>query len=76
MSTIFVSEIKDAKNNKSFNFLNSRFSVMGCPMDTIFGMSSETSLRFLKSIISHFFSKYRKSYNILNAKSCLKIEDS
>ena len=57
MSTIFVSEIKDAKNNKSFNFLNSRFSVMGCPMDTIFGMSSETSLRLLKSIISHFFSK-------------------
>ena len=42
MSTIFVSEIKGAKNDKIFNFLNGRFSVMGGPMDTIFGMFSET----------------------------------
>ena len=46
MSTIFVSEIKGAKNDKIFNFLNGRFSVMGGPMDTIFGVFSETSEAF------------------------------
>ena len=42
MSTIFVLEIKGSKNDKIFNFLNGRFSVMGGPMDMIFGVFSET----------------------------------
>ena len=46
MSTIFVLEIKVSKNDKIFNFLNGRFSVMGGPMDTIFGVFSETSEAF------------------------------
>ena len=77
MPTIFVLEIKDARNNKVFNFFNGRFSVVGDPMDMIFGVFSETIMRLLKSRISHFFfSKYSKSYSILNAKSCLKSERS
>ena len=76
MSTIFVLEIKGTKSNKVFNFLNGRFSVMGSPMDMIFGVFSETIVRFLKSLISQFFSKCSKSYNILNGKSCLKLEGS
>ena len=74
MSTSFVLKIKGAKNDKIFNFLSDRFSVIGSPMDMIFGVFSETIMRFLKSIISQFFSKYNKSYNILNAKRCLKRE--
>ena len=76
MSTIFVLEIKGTKSNKVFNFLNGRFSVMGSPMDMIFGVFSETIVRFLKSLISQFLSKCSKSYNILNGKSCLKLEGS
>ena len=76
MSITFVLEIKSAKNNKVFNFLNDCFSVMGGPMDMIFGVFSETIVRFLKYIISQFFSKYSKSYNILSVKSCLKLEGS
>ena len=74
MSTILVLEIKGSKNNKMFNFLNDRFSVMGGPITMIFGVFSETVARLLKSIISQFCSKDSKSYNILNAKSCLKLE--
>ena len=33
----------------------------------------QTYMRLLKHIISQFFSKYSKSYNILNVKSCLKL---
>ena len=76
MSTIFVLELKSAKNNKLFNYLNGRFSVMGGSMDMIFGVFSETIVRLLKSIILQFFSKYSKSYNILDSKSCLKIKGS
>ena len=76
MSTIFVLELKGAKNNKRFNYLNGRFSVMGGSMDMIFGVFSETIVRLLKSIILQFFSKYSKSYNILDSKSCLKIKGS
>ena len=72
MSAIFVFEIKNAKKDKIFNFLKGRFSVMGGPMDMIFGVFSETYVRLLKKIISRFFSKYSKSYNNLNVKSCLK----
>ena len=76
MSTIFVLEIKGTKSNKVFNFLNGRFSVMSGPMDMIFGVFSETIVRFLKNLISQFFSKCSKSYNILNGKNCLKLDGS
>ena len=74
MSTIFVLEIKGSKNNKMLNSLNDRFSVMGGTITIIFGVFSETIARLLKSIISQFSSKDSKSYNILNAKSRLKLE--
>ena len=45
MSTIFILEIKDMKNNKIFNFLNDRFYVMSGPMGMIFGV-------FIESIVS------------------------
>ena len=76
MSTIFVLEIKGAKNDEIFNILSGCFFVMGGCMDVIFSEFSETIVRLLKSIISQFFSKYIKSYNILNVKSCLKLEGS
>ena len=75
MSTIFNLEIKGSKNNKIFNFLNGCFSVMAGPINMIFDVFSETIVRFLKGIIPQFFSKDSKSHNILNAKSCLKLED-
>ena len=49
---------------------------MGGPMDMIFGVFLETIVRLLKSIISQFFSKYNKSYHILNATRYLKREGS
>ena len=55
---LFVFEIKGAKKAKIFNFLNDHFSIIGAPMDMIVGMFSEINVRLLKSIISHFFSKY------------------
>ena len=41
MSTIFILEIKGAKDNKIFNSLDGCFSVMGGPMDMISGLFSE-----------------------------------
>ena len=38
-----VFEIKGAKEDKIFKFLNSRFSVTGGPMDIIFGVFSDLS---------------------------------
>ena len=73
MTAASIFEIKDAKKDKIFNFLKGRFSVMVGPMDMIFGVFSETYARLLKSIPSQFFSRYRKSYNNLNVKSCLKL---
>ena len=61
---------------KNIYFLNGRFSVMGGPIDMTFGVFSETIVWLVNSIILEYFSKYRKSYNILNAKSCLKLEGS
>ena len=72
MSAAFIFEIKGAKKDKIFNFLEGHFSVMGGPMDMIFGLFSETYVRLLKSITLPFFSKYSKSYNNLIVKSCLK----
>ena len=74
MPTIFVLEIKGGKNNKMLSFLNDRFFVMSGPINMIFVVFSETIMRLLKSIIAQFFSKDSESFNILNAKSCLKLE--
>ena len=73
MSAAFIFEMKGTKKDKIFNFLKGCFSVMASPMDIIFGVSSETYARLLKSITSQFLSRYRKSYNNLNVKSCLKL---
>ena len=73
MSDFFIFEIKRAKMDQIFNFLKDSFSVMSVPIDMIFGVFSETELSPLKNIILQFFSKYSKSYNILNVKSCLKL---
>ena len=71
MSAVYIFEIKGAKKDKIFDFLKSRFTVMGGPMDMIFGVFSETYVGLLKSITSEFYSRYSKSYNNLNIKSCL-----
>ena len=63
----FILEIKGAKKDQLFSFSPE----MGGPMDVIFGVSSDTYERLLKSITSQFFSRYSKSYNNLNVKSCL-----
>ena len=46
---------------------------MGGPMDMIFGVFLETYVRLLKSITLQFYSRYNKTYNNLNAQSCLKL---
>ena len=76
MSAVFIFEIKGAKKDNIFNFLKGSFSVMRGPMDMIFGVFSETYVRLLTSITSQFFSRYSKSYNNLNVKSCLKLNGS
>ena len=38
MSAVFIFEIKGAKKDKILNFLKGRFSVMGGPMDMVFGV--------------------------------------
>ena len=73
MSAFFIFETKRVKTDKILNFLKGRFSVMSGSMDMIFDMLSETNVGLLKNIILQFFSKYSKSYNILNVKSCLKL---
>ena len=74
MLTVLIFEIESAKTDKMFNFLESHFSVMGGPVDMIFGVFSGTYVRFLKSITLQFFSRYSKSYNNLNVKICLKLD--
>ena len=73
MSACFIFEIKRAKADRIFSFLKGRFSVMSDPMDMIFGVFSKSNVRLLKYITPRFFSKYSKSYNILNVKSCFKL---
>ena len=75
MSDFFIFEIKRAKMDQIFNFLKDSFSVMSVPIDMIFGVFSETEVRLLKNVILQFFSKYSKSYNILNIKRCLKLNN-
>ena len=78
MSAVFIFEITGAKKEKNFffNFLKDRFSVMGGPMNMIFGVFLETFVRLVKSLILQFFSGHSKSYNNLNVKSCLKLNGS
>ena len=73
MSAFFIFKIKRAKSDKIFNFLNGPFSLISGSMDMIFGVFLETNMRLLKNTILRFFSKYSKSYNILNVKNCLKL---
>ena len=73
MSAVFIFEIKDAKKDKILNFLKGPFLSNGGPMDMIFDVFSETYVKLLKSITSKLFSRYSKSYNSLNVKSCLKL---
>ena len=72
MFAFFIFEIKEAKKDKSFNFLKGRFFVIGTPMDMVFGLFSDVYVRLSKSITSQFFSTYSKNYINLNVKSCLK----
>ena len=65
MSAVFIFEIKDAKKDKIFNFLKGRFSVMGAPMDMIFGVFSETYVRLLKSINLLYFSGHSNSKKVI-----------
>ena len=74
MSAVSTFEIKSKKIDKIFNFLKGCFSVMGDPIDMIFGVLLETYLKLLKCIIFQFFSKYSKSYNNLNVKKYLKLK--
>ena len=55
MSAVFIFEIKNAKNDKIFNFLKGCFSVMGGPMNMIFGVFSANYVRLLKNITGIFF---------------------
>ena len=73
MSGFFIFEIKRAKMDKMFILLKGCLSVISISMDMIFDVFSETDVRLLKHIISKFFSKYSKSYKILNIKRCLKL---
>ena len=50
MSAVLIFEIKGAKRDKIFNFLKGGFSLMGGPMDMIFGVFSEMYVSLLKSI--------------------------
>ena len=70
-----IFEIKRAKTDTIFNFLKGRFSVMSGLMCMIFGVFSKTNVRLLKPKTSQFFSKYSKSYTILNVKNCLKLNN-
>ena len=73
MSAVFIFEIKGVKKKKKINFLKNSFYVMRRPMDMNFGVFLETYVRLLTSITSQYFSSYSKSYDNLNAKSCLKL---
>ena len=75
MLAVFIFEIKGTKKDNIFNFLKGSFSVMRDPMDMIFGVFSETCVRLLTSITSQFFLRYSKSYNNLNVKKYLKLND-
>ena len=53
MSAVFIFEIKGPKKAKIFNFLKGRFSVIGGPMDVIFGVFSDTKKVYLRSFFQN-----------------------
>ena len=53
MPTVVIFEIMGAKKDKIFNFLKGR---LGSPMDVISGVFSDTYVRLLECITSHFYS--------------------
>ena len=69
MSTIFYFGNKRYQKQQNFQIFKRLFLVMGDSIVMIFDVFSETILSLLKSITLQFFSKYSKSYNILNAES-------
>ena len=71
----FLMETENAKKEKCFDFLNGHFTQIDGPMDIILSVFSETNVRLLKSIFSYVFLKYSESYNNLNVKSILKLND-
>ena len=73
MSAFFIFEIKRAKTDRILNFLKGCFSKMSDPMDMAFGVFSKSNVRLLKYVTPQFSSTYSKGYNILNDKSCLKL---
>ena len=75
MSAVFIFEIKGAKKDKIFNFFKCSFSVIHGPMNMIFNLFSEIYVMLLTSISLQFFSRYSKSYNNLNVKKSLKLND-
>ena len=64
---------KTRQNGQNFQFFKRPFLRNEWPYGYDLGLLSQTYMRLLKHIISQFFSKYSKSYNILNVKSCLKL---
>ena len=64
MSAVFIFEKKGAKKDNILNFLKGSFSLMRGPMDMIFGVFSETYMRLLTSITSHFFQDIAKVITI------------
>ena len=73
MSVIFLKTRSRQKKRKFFIFLKGRFFVMGGPIDMNVGVFWETSVGFLKSVVSQLFPKYSQSNVNLNAKSRAKL---
>ena len=68
MSAAFNYEIKGTEKDKILNFLKGCFSIIGGPIDIIFGVFSEAYVRLPKVITSQFFSRYSQSYSNLHVK--------
>ena len=74
MSAFFIFEInKKRQNGQNFQFFKGLFLRNEWPHRYDCRCVSETNVRLLKNITSKFFSKYSKSYTILNVKSCIKL---
>ena len=72
----FFFEIKGAIKDKIFSFLNGRFSVMRGPMDMFFWPVFRDLLEASnKYNFAFFVSRHSKSYNNLNVRKCLKLND-
>ena len=62
------------KKKQIFQFLKSRYLVVSGPTDMNVGMFWETSVSFLKSVVSQLFPKYSQSYVNLSVKSSPKLK--